>query len=200
MPTFTTDWFSYAIPNFEGIGRHLGPVPHILEIGCYQGRATCWMLENMLAPEGTITVVDPFCDSDTTPWSAADVSQHEDYNADRLDLFRANTEEVRKPRQNLDLRIGRSYRELAKLVQEQKQYDFIYVDGNHSSGPVLADATLCFGLLRPGGIMLFDDYLWDHSLDWLERPKMSIDAFVNMYQPWARSILSNYQLAIQRIK
>jgi len=48
--------------------------------------------------------------------------------------------------------------------------------------------------------MLFDDYLWDHDPDWLHRPKMSIDAFVNMYQPYLRQIISNYQLAIQRVK
>ena len=200
MPTFTSDWFSYAIPNFEGILRHLGPVPRILEIGCYQGRATCWMLEHMLAPEGTITVIDPFCDSDVTPWTSDRVEGHEAYNQDRLDLFRANAEEVQRPGQTLDLRVGRSYRMLADLISEGQQYDFIYVDGNHSAGPVLADAVMCFGMLRPGGIMLFDDYLWDHDPDWLQRPKMSIDAFVNMYQPWCRQILSNYQLAIQRVR
>lgn len=200
MPTFTTDWFSYAIPNFQGISRHLGPVPRILEIGCYQGRATCWMLEHMLAPTGTITVVDPFCESDLTPWSTVPVTAHADYNPDRLSLFRANAEEVRQPGQTVDLQVGRSYRILADLVAQGREYDFIYVDGNHSAGPVLADAALCFGLLRPGGIMLFDDYLWDHDPDWLQRPKMSIDAFVNMYQPYLRQIISNYQLAIQRIK
>lgn len=48
--------------------------------------------------------------------------------------------------------------------------------------------------------MLFDDYLWDHTENWLARPKISVDAFVNMYQPISRQVLSNYQLAIERIK
>ena len=120
--------------------------------------------------------------------------------AERLALWQSNTKEIRHPEQTLDLRVGRSYRELAKLIQENQTFDFIYVDGNHSAASVLADASMCFGLLRPTGIMLFDDYLWDHDPDWLLRPKMSVDAFVNMYQPLSRQIISNYQLAIQRIK
>ena len=200
MPTFDTDWFSYAIPTFQGIRAHMGPVPRILEIGCYQGRATCWMLEHMLADTGTMTVVDPFCDADLTPWSADPVRAHGDYNPDRLALFQANVAEVQQPGQTLDLQVGRSYRILADLVAQAREYDFVYVDGNHSAGPVMADAVLAFGMLRPGGIMLFDDYLWDHDPDWLQRPKMSIDAFVNMYQPYLRQIISNYQLAIQRVK
>jgi predicted O-methyltransferase YrrM len=200
MPTFTTDWFSYAIPNFEAISRHMGPVPRILEIGVYQGRATCWMLTNMLASDGVITCVDPFCDTDETPWTTEAVTANPDYNADRLALFQANTEEVRGSGQTVTVRVGRSYRELAHLITAQAEFDFIYVDGNHYAANVLADVTQCFGLLRPGGIMLFDDYLWDHDPDWLHRPKMSIDAFVNMYQPYLRQIISNYQLAIQRVK
>ena len=200
MPTFTSDWFSYAIPNFEAIGRHLGPVPRILEIGVYQGRATCWMLEHMLAATGTITCVDPFCDRDDTPWATEAVHSHEAYNAERLELFRTNTEEVRKPDQSINVRIGRSYRVLADLVQESQEFDFVYVDGNHSAATVLADCAMTFGMLAPGGIMLIDDYLWDHDPDWLLRPKMAVDAFVNMYQPQLRQIISNYQLAIQRIK
>ena len=200
MPRFTSDWFSYAIPNFEGITQHLGPVPRILEIGVYQGRATCWMLEHMLSPTGTIVCVDPFCDSDLTPWTTAPVDGHEAYNAERLELFQANTAEVRGPDQRIDLRIGRSYRMLAQLIQESREFDFIYVDGNHSAATVLADCAMTFGMLRPGGIMLIDDYLWDHDTDWLLRPKMAVDSFVNMYQPQLRQIISGYQLAIQRVK
>jgi len=37
-------------------------------------------------------------------------------------------------------------------------FDFIYIDGDHSSSQVLTDAVLAFRLLRTGGIMAFDDY------------------------------------------
>ncbi len=199
MPSFTTDWFSYAIPNFEAIGRHLGPVPRILEIGVYQGRSTCWILEHMLAPDGCLVSVDPFIDDETDAFTAEPVDQSPYWSAERLALWRTNTEEVRQPGQTLDLRVGRSYRVLADLIRESQKFDFIYVDGNHSAPTVMADCAMAFRLLRHGGIMLMDDYLWDHDPDWLRRPKMSIDAFVNMFQPLLRQIISNYQLAVQRI-
>jgi len=200
MPSFTTDWFSYAIPNFEAIGRHLGPVPRILEIGVYQGRSTCWILEHMLAPDGCLVSVDPFIDDELDAFTAEPVDQSPYWSAERLALWRTNTEEVRQPNQTLDLRVGRSYQILSDLIREAQQFDFIYVDGNHAAPTVLSDACMSFGLLKLGGIMLFDDYLWDHDPDWLRRPKMSIDAFVNMYQPLSRQIIANYQLAIQRVK
>jgi predicted O-methyltransferase YrrM len=154
----------------------------------------------MLAKDGHMTCVDPFIEDEVDAFTTELVTQSPHYNAERLALWQSNTEEIRQSEQILDLRVGRSYRELAKLIQENQTFDFIYVDGNHAAATVLADASMCFGLLRPGGIMLLDDYLWDHDPDWLRRPKMSVDAFVNMYQPLLRQIISNYQLAIQRIK
>jgi predicted O-methyltransferase YrrM len=200
MTTFTTDWFSYAIPNFVAITQHLQSVDRILEIGVFEGRSTCWMLENMLSSKGTITSVDPFIDNEIDQWTAESVELSPYYSSDRLARWRSNTAEVCGTTQNLELRVGRSYRVLSELITESRQFDFIYVDGNHAAASVLTDACMCFGMLRVGGIMLFDDYLWDHVPNWLDRPKMSIDNFVNMYQPMSQQILSNYQLAIQRTR
>ncbi len=199
MPKFDTDWFSYAIPNFVNIKNYLKKVDRILEIGVYQGRSTCWILENMLSEDGTLVSLDPFIDDEIDCFTEESVTNSPHYNADRLALWQANTQEIRKPNQQLDLRLGRSYRELPALIRENQKFDFIYVDGNHAAAAVLTDACMCFGMLRPGGIMLFDDYLWDHVSDHLLRPKMSIDAFVNMYANHARPIITNYQLAIQRL-
>jgi len=51
-------------------------------------------------------------------------------------------------------------------------------------------------MLRPGGVMLFDDYLWDADPRYLARAKASIDAFVNMFYDRLKLGLVNYQLAI----
>src|SRR5438045_5203062 len=57
---FLSDWFSGNIPRFE---RHLGPLKGsacaLLEIGCHEGRATTWLLENIAAhPASRITALD----------------------------------------------------------------------------------------------------------------------------------------------
>ena len=60
-PFFTTDWFSNGLVNFNFVKEHAErKLNSILEIGSHEGRATCWMLENLLAEDGTITCVDPF--------------------------------------------------------------------------------------------------------------------------------------------
>lgn len=200
MTTFTTDWFSYAIPNFHAIKTHLKSVSSILEIGVFEGRSTCWMLEHMLDPTGTIVSVDPFVDDEIDPFTTDSVELSPHYNANRLARWKSNVNEIAGSGQTVDLRLGRSYQELSRLITEHHKFDFIYVDGNHASATVLSDACACFGMLKVGGIMLFDDYLWDHVPNWLDRPKMSIDSFVNMYQPWSQQLFANYQLAVQRVR
>src|SRR5438067_13537161 len=60
---YTQDWFSSRIPLWE---KHLLAFKgqeqlRFLEIGCFEGRSTVWLLENMLThPSCHITVVDTF--------------------------------------------------------------------------------------------------------------------------------------------
>lgn len=51
-----------------------------------------------------------------------------------------------------------------------ERFDFIYVDGSHRSPDVIYDAILSFGLLKKGGIMIFDDYQggpYDDKSSWI---------------------------------
>jgi hypothetical protein len=58
----------------------------------------------------------------------------------------------------------------------------VYVDGSHSAVNVLEDAVLSFMLAKPGAIIAFDDYLWDDpEFNRDGTPKVSIDAFTNIY-------------------
>jgi hypothetical protein len=53
--------------------------------------------------------------------------------------------------------------------------------------------------LKKNGYMIFDDYLWMAAADSLDRPKMSIDTFVNMFQKHIEVKLINYQYIIQKV-
>ena len=57
---FTADWFCHNEWNFIKYLAHLIDTPcRILEIGCYEGRATVWMLENIAThPDATIKCID----------------------------------------------------------------------------------------------------------------------------------------------
>jgi hypothetical protein len=152
------------------------------------------MLQELLSDTGTITCIDPWANE---PLSAFDDDVvPENRIIERV--FRSNTNKARKPGQTLEVMPNLSFMALAELITQGRRYDFIYVDGSHDADAVLTDACMCFGLLKPGGIMLFDDYLWPYATDALSRPKMSIDAFVNMFTNRINIGIQNYQLSIQK--
>jgi hypothetical protein len=79
--------------------------------------------------------------------------------------------------------MGRSFERLMQLICSEKiQFDFIYVDGSHESYDVLADGMLGFELLKSGGIMIFDDYLWDTQRHYYNKPQYAIDVFQRLFE------------------
>ena len=193
---FTADWFSNAIVNFEFVKTHADQkLSSILEIGSHEGRSTCWMLQNLLTENGTITCIDPFGNTPLNAYAKDDLP-------DQLiiqDIHKHNTDLAKLPTQTVEVMPMMSYHGLAQLIVDRREYELIYVDGSHCSDAVLADATMAFGLLKSGGFMIFDDYLWRESPDVLDHPKMSIDAFVNMFQKHIRIGMINYQYVIQKV-
>jgi hypothetical protein len=59
-------------------------------------------------------------------------------------------------------------------------------------------------LLRKGGVIAFDDYLWSENLpggpDVLRMPKTAIDAFVNLHIRQLRVVMAPlYQLYVEKL-
>ena len=194
MTTFTMDWFSNCIVNFEYINTHFKKPSSILEIGCFEGRATCWMLEHMLSDTGAITCIDPFGIKAMSAFAPYEINP----DPENLSIFTSNIAEVKLPGQTVNTVINLSVPALAQLIVDKQQYDFIYVDGSHAADAVLTDACMAFALLKPGGVMLFDDYLWDHHTDHFDRPKMSVDSFANLFINRIEVVFINYQLCLKK--
>lgn len=60
---FSHDWFSHNIPNWKKwLRKYKGKSSlSFLELGCYEGMATRWLLDNILTRRrSVITVVDTF--------------------------------------------------------------------------------------------------------------------------------------------
>lgn len=127
--TFTKDW-SHTRVHWPDLFAELEP-KRILEIGCFEGQATRWILDRW--PEAEITVVDVFTFEG------------------QYKRFRENVPEVRAY-----AIVGPSSEIVPVLPRDT--HDLIYVDGDHSAPGVLSDAVLAFPRLRRGGWMLFDDY------------------------------------------
>ena len=170
---FTLEWFPPNQWQFEShLGNTAGEVRSILEIGCFEGQGTCWLLENVAtAPDARITCIDPI--EQPCFWSNIAASN--------------GLEKV-------ELKLGSS-REILPTLRPGA-YDFIFVDGDHSAIGALEDAVLSFRLAKVGGMIAFDDYKWKLGPD---RPKPAVDAFLSIYRSKIKVLTKNYQVWIRKI-
>ena len=142
---YTQNWFEQlAQKNFETLKNiiKVNDKINFLEIGCFEGNCHKWIYENILVnPESKSTVIDPFEQSNTHPNA---------YNT-----FVNNLENYLN---RITIKKGFSDNVLPSL--EKESFDIIYIDGDHSTAGVFKDAVNSIPLLKKGGIMIFDDYLW----------------------------------------
>lgn len=182
---FTQDWFSNNIPNFETCMSFLHDRKRFLEIGAFEGRATCWLLQNGLDAKGHIMCIDSYKVLDYDP--SIDMKAVEE-------RFWNNIREVVNSTQSVSGFKEPSYQALSEMIGFKYEFDFIYVDGSHAPDVALTDACMAWRLLKPQGIMLFDDYLYQH-----EPTKVGIDGFLNAFKGQYRTIVNNYQMGIQKL-
>ncbi|MCK5017781.1 MAG: class I SAM-dependent methyltransferase [Candidatus Peribacteraceae bacterium] len=193
---YTQDWFDRCIPVWKKYLSEFYDKPNLkfLEIGSYEGRSTCWLLDNILTAEGsTIHCFDLF-----EGCAAQGVWSEELYN--RYDMsgvlvnFLNNTDVYGN---KVKLHIGVSQRLLRGLGGDA-EYDFVYVDGSHIASDVLEDTVLAFRLLKSGGIMILDDYTWEFFDSPLRHPKLGIDAFLSVYECQYEILHKDQQIILRK--
>ena len=190
---FTQDWFDYNIPHITELMKLLPERKRFLEIGCFEGRATCWFLQNALDDDGEIICIDPFTGS----------MEHEQMDlSDLYARFKENVASAQKVTQKVGARKYDSYIALGTMIQQgyKNQFDFIYIDGDHTAPAVLTDACMAWPLLKQGGIMLFDDYHWSPpEFNEYQKPKRAVDAFSHVFGNQFKVVHDGYQVAVQKI-
>ena len=186
MPTFTVGWggagelWSEIFKEFKD-QEVLG-----LEIGSFEGRSAIWLLENILTHSNShLTCVDTFEGS----MEHSDTHKHELYERCVSNL---------SPYSNVQIIKGYSHDVMKTLNQK---FDFIYIDGDHRAASVLEDAVLAFRLLKFGGILIFDDYLWQDPRypKPEDAPKLGIDSFLNTYKGHYVEVFKGYQYSIRKV-
>ncbi|MGX2970739.1 class I SAM-dependent methyltransferase, partial [Ursidibacter sp. B-7004-1] len=199
---FQTDWFSHNIPSLDIIFDQLKPT-RILEIGSFEGRSTLHFMEKMSEYAETIEI---YC---IDSWEGG-LEHKENWNMDTVEqVFEHNMHLAiqQYPRTTLFKCKGYSHPKMMELLVEGKKgyFDFVYVDGSHEAPDVLLDALLAHQLVRVGGVIAFDDYLWSPK-SWNEADhyllvKPAVDSYVNTYQRKVSVIqsLPTYQLYVVKI-
>lgn len=204
---FTNTWFQNAAQkNWDILIPELIKPTTILEVGSYEGASACYMIEKM-TPLDSIEI---HC-IDT--WEGGVEHQNggtaESNMASVESRFNHNTNfAIEQASNNVDLHIHKGYSDvcMAQLMSEGKKgyFDFVYIDGSHQAPDVLCDAILGFKLLKLGGLLVFDDYLWHEELttgrEILRCPKPAIDAFVNLFFRKINVLpMPLYQIYVQKI-
>jgi predicted O-methyltransferase YrrM len=178
MPTFTTDWVTSHLPVWRSLLARYAGAPNVtaLEIGVYEGRSTLWFLTEILTHETSqIVCIDPWYEP----------------------VFIENIEPYRRKVLHI---LEDSHTALRDRAFAPDSFSFIYVDGDHDAWAVLDDAVHCFRILAPGGILIFDDYLWEseQGLGPVHEPKMAIDAFLQIFEGKYLLLHKGAQVAIEK--
>lgn len=177
------DYFNLILPK-----RFAGkPLIDFLQIGAYTGDASEWMLENILTdPSSWLTDVDTWSGSEEEAHKVFDWKALEDFYDARMSKY-PNLCKIK------------SYSNKFLMSAEKSHYDFIYIDGDHTSEGAYSDANLSWDLLKPFGIMAFDDYQWNHESgeDYLA-PKNGIDQFLKEHQGEYHLLIMDEQVWISK--
>jgi len=181
---FTNTWFQQtAEANFELNLLHKKPqFKKAIEIGCYEGQATCWMLDHMAFEQ--IVCVDTW--EGGAEHKAVDMGAVCERFLKNVSSDQQGIVEIDHCRSMVALN-GMLAESKRRLLPNQKAgYDFIYVDGSHIAKDVLTDAVLAWQLLEPGGYIAFDDYTWTEKprqeANPLDNPRLAIDAFYTIFR------------------
>jgi hypothetical protein len=181
---YTIDWLTHNLPIWvdlfaEFINPNGTPNLRILEIGSHEGRSALWWLNNLLRDKSSqIVCVDPW---DTDP----EVEKRFDVNI----ALSGKSNQVKKLK-------GLS-RNFVPYITD-RSLDIAHIDGSHEGRDVILDGLMVLPKMKPGGIILFDDYKWENP-DGLRvhLPEPAIDAFLELCDDQVEVIHKGYQVAVK---
>ena len=186
--SFSFDWTSWHFPNwFRLLRSYRGRRSRVLEIGSWEGRSALFFLNHL--PLSRVVCIDTF-EGGKEHRRTADFQSFLRRVERRFD---ANTREFGRRVEKIK---APSTKALATLRQQGRAFDVAYIDGSHLAADVQSDATLTWPLMVPGGLVIFDDYLWDNGQGPSEIPKPGIDAFLASIDGQYRIVWNDYQIAI----
>jgi tetratricopeptide (TPR) repeat protein/predicted O-methyltransferase YrrM len=174
---FTQDWFTHNIPVWVEHLQSLMGAEHTsaLEIGSFQGMSACWLLDHLLShPSARLTCIDPSFQPE----------------------FEVNIAKTGASDKVSSL-VGNSHQILPTLPCAS--FDLIYIDGCHLAAHVRLDGELSWPLLKPNGILIFDDYYWSDPNYPKQDPKLGIDSFLASVSEQCRILHQGYQIIVQKV-
>jgi predicted O-methyltransferase YrrM len=166
----TVDWFTPHAGRWLAELGYLASLPiQAIEVGSFEGVSACWLLDNLLVHPGSVlTCIDP--------WDGLDKLLKERCGSKAERLFDLNTRSYgSKLRKIKDY----SLPVLGQMLRDKRLFDLVFVDGNHEGLNALTDLVMGWELLKPGGVLVSDDYEWT-STELRATPRQAYEAFMSM--------------------
>ena len=179
--SFTYNWFRsspqiwfYIFKKFDFLGKKL----NILEIGTFEGRSAAFFYKYLN--------INKFI---------------------AVDLMKKDSIEYRNFENNSKKFTNCKFYNLKsdiffKETKLKQEFDIIYIDGSHFYADVLKDAISSYRILKSGGIIIFDDFLYTRQTRRFKRPEFmnvigGILYFLN--QKKLKLIYVGHQVIVQKI-
>ena len=182
---YTKDWsvgnFKIWLDTINQVG--LPSKCRILEIGSFEGKSTNFWLK--ILSQSEIICVDTWLGSDehtTLDMSAVEqrFNRNTEWAGNRLQKFRMTSSQFLFNHASSD------------------RFDLIYIDGSHDAKDVIQDAIMAFELLQPGGIMIFDDFLWHGYTNPIQNPTSAINYFIRLKKTELKVLRFGRQVHIKK--
>jgi hypothetical protein len=183
---FTTDWTSHNVPSWTQHLSHFTGQPgtRALEIGTWEGRSSALFLRDFLTGRNsTLTTID------------------KDHGR-----FRSNQAILDAVYPGKLLAVETDSFEWMFSYAGPK-FHFIYLDGPKDAGDLIDQAVLCWRLLEPGGVLIFDDYMWPGTTDggfpspprhYSNPPRIGIDAWMQTHYLAFDLLHKGWQMIIKK--
>lgn len=189
----SNDWFSdkaaHWLSAFDACGLATAKEVKALEIGSWEGLSSFFILQAL--PGAQLTCVDT--------WEGAD--EHKSGFAATDDVLKgieAAFDSNLKPYAGRITKYKGTSFSYFNDHADRNVFDLIYVDGSHHCDDVIVDAVKSFEMLKVGGILIFDDYLWKYYPQAIDNPASAINAFLKLKKGSCKIVRVYYQIIIQK--
>lgn len=183
------NWFEGQKYNFENYLQEFKGKPNLkfLQLGAYTGDASEWLLTNILTDQSSILF-------DVDTWDGSDEAEHKSINFSNVYEFYKKRIE---PYVNIESAKSSS-KDFLRNCFVKEVYDFIYIDADHTADSVASDAEYSWKLLKKGGILAFDDYMWGQDMKAELTPRPAIDKFLEEHSNDIVLLEQGYQVWVRK--
>lgn len=174
--TFSSDWAGPFRENATIFNKFKNSPINYLEIGLFEGRSACWMLDNILLhPDSRLTSIESINFNEYSPTAFKIAQKNLERHADKIEFLVGDSKEI-----------------LPTL--KGRLFDIIYIDGDHSSLGALTDSVMCWELARD--YILWDDYLLEMNDFTVYK---GVNAFIScLPTDTYQNVINNYQFGIRK--